>query len=184
MINPVKQTITDPKSLDLRVGILNQRLEAGVSWLDSCYGIAEKSEDNIDGRRVVRPMIYVGEANREYLNMLPDSHLGNYSWIDVVDGYEIEWGLGQRYRMRAMCGLVVWYNSETAFVDPANRTNRHGIDDVLGVLNGAAGVNVVRVSESGENIYRGYTIGEAEREALTRPYMAFRIDMELYFLNC
>lgn len=181
--NPTIGAITDPTLYDLAAGQVNATLAANLSWLTEAYGVAQRRERLRDTARVLYPAIYTGNGN-EYLSMLPDGHLGNFSWWDIEDGGELDWQPNRLIFHRVRFGLVLWGDFRTVFPgEYESRTAEHIKAAVLAILNAGHWPNVTlrinQVFERSENVYRGYTVSEIENQFEMRPYFALRFAGEM-----
>lgn len=180
---PTIPTPTAPKLWDYAVSELQTELTGNISWLPAAFGKAQRRvKVGPDGREIRFPAVYSGKG--DYLSMLPDGHIGNYSWLDVDDYQELQGERHEYAELRANIGLVFWLDLRTAYPsDYENRTIEHAKYDVLAALKSIRLTRSVllidRVAERVENIYRGYTHGEVERQFLMYPYTGFRLDGEM-----
>lgn len=180
---PTLPTITAPKLWDYAMAELTSELEDNISWLTKAFGKASRRVMvDADGREVRYPAIYSGRG--DYLNMLPDGHLGNYSWVDVDDYQESEYTARRQAKILAQVGLVFWLDLRTAYSgDYENRTIEHAKADVITALRAMRLTRSVlvleRVAERPENIYRGYDYEEIRSQFLMHPYTGFRLEGEM-----
>lgn len=174
---------TSPKLWDYAVAELQTELTDNITWLTAAYGKAQRRVmPGKDGRAVTYPAVYSGTG--DYLNMLPDGHLGNYCWLDVDDYQDISGEREQQNDIRASVGLVFWLDLRTAYTsDYENRTIEHAKNDAIVALRAIRLTRSVllidRVAERAENIYRGYTASEIESQFLMFPYTGFRLEGEM-----
>ena len=174
---------TSPKLWDYATAELQTELAANLSWLTSAFGKARRQvKTGPDGREVRVPVVYSGTG--DYISMLPDGHLGNYCWLDVEDYQNLPYGREEYNEIRARVGLVFWLDLRTAYpADYASRTIEHAKADVMTALRAVrltrSNLMVDRVAELPENIYRGYTPGEIDRQFLMFPYTGFRLEGEM-----
>lgn len=187
--NPTIAAVTSPTLLDLAINQVNASLSGGLSWLTTAYGKAERRERLRDTARVLYPAIYTG-SGEEYLSMLPDEHLGRYTWWDIEDPQPMDWQKNQLIFHRVRFGLVLWGDIRSIYpADHEARTTEHIKAEVLSLLNRSAWPNVsLRVEEiweRSENVYRGYTVSEVENQFEMRPYFALRFAGEMkYHAQC
>lgn len=174
---------TSPKLWDYAVAELQTELADNISWLTAAYGKAQRhvKMGKLSGQ-VVFPAVYSGTG--DYLNMLPDGHLGNYCWLDVDDYQDMPYEREQYNELRARVGLVFWLDLRTAYAaDYENRTIEHAKNDVIVALRAVrltrSNLIIDRVAERADNIYRGYTHNEIEQQFLMFPYVGFRLEGEM-----
>jgi len=174
---------TSPKLWDWAVAELQTELADNISWLTAAFGKAQRRVmPGKDGREVRFPAVYSGTG--DYLNMLPDGHLGNYCWLDVDDYQELPLPRDQFQQIRADVGIVFWLDLRTAYpADYENRTIEHPKSDVVAALRAIRptrfNLMIDRVAERVENIYPGYTTNEIDNQFLMFPYTGFRLMGEM-----
>ena len=174
---------TSPKLWDYAVAELQTELMDNISWLTAAFGKAQRrvKMGKLSGQAAF-PAVYSGAG--DYLNMLPDGHLGNYCWLDIDDYQDISGEREQQNDIRASVGLVFWLDLRTAYPsDYENRTIEHAKNDAITALRAVRLTRSVllidRVAERVENIYRGYTHNEIEQQFLMFPYTGFRLEGEM-----
>jgi hypothetical protein len=183
---PILPVPTYPKLLDYAVAELQTELMDNISWLTAAFGKAQRrvKMGKLSGQ-VTFPAVYSGTG--DYLNMLPDGHLGNYCWLDVEDYQDISGQREEQNDLTASVGLVFWLDLRTAYPsDYENRTIEHAKNDVMTALRAIrltrSNLIIGRVAERVENIYRGYTHNEIESQFLMFPYTGFRLLGEMKIL--
>lgn len=184
MINPAPLANIEAVLLDVFLLELRLHLQAKLSWLTTAYGKAQALKRDKDGRTVVYPGV-PALGGVEYISMLPDEHLGQFSWFDIPE-YDIE-DQGRPDKIyRTDASLIVWGDLRRIYPsDWQGRTVENVKNDVITALQ-APGLSSgkVRLSRSYDrqsDIYRGYTDTEVENQYMMRPYVAFRLDLQLTF---
>lgn len=182
--------IENPVMLDAVLGQIQSGLIA-IPWLDVAFGRAQRLTKNVRGRRIVTPNVFCGGWNghgpNDYIEVSPDSKIGNFSFFDIEDPQTIDAGPWDR-TVTAPFGLVVWFDLTRVYGEASNRNTEYLKAQVLRVLNGREGwhltsgrVIVSRIYERVENIYRGYTLTEIDNQFLMHPFGGFRIEGTLTF---
>lgn len=186
--NPTITTITDPQLWDYVLSPFQIALEGGLTWLGAAYGKAERRTRERDGLQIIYPAVYANA--KDYLNVMPDGHLGNFTFFNIQDGWDVQ-TLSRRFRvLNATASLIGWYDFRTIYpLDWEERTNQHVIFAVLDAIRytTAAGMSweVIQIWEQGPNIYEGFSSPEIDNQYLMRPYGGFRIDIQISFdENC
>ncbi len=189
--NSTPAIITTPEGVDAIASAINARLSSDLDWLTTAYGVVEKKgKQDAKGKDVFYPAIYVGD--NEYHNLMPDEHLGNYSFFELKDPVKITgYGLGQPLKIEANLSLVVWFDFNTVYssatMDNSNvRSVRKLVTDSLkGSINGVS-VMIGEIYYKGENVYKGYSFDQVENQYFERPYGGFRIDLTTIYkeTNC
>lgn len=183
--------IQDAVMLDKVMAEIQTGLVENVSWLDVAFGRAQRLTKMIDGKRVVTPNVYCGSWNghgpNDYIEVSPDSKIGNFSFFEIDDPQTIDAGPWAR-EIKAPFALVVWFDLTRIYGEAANRNIERLKADILHVLNGRTGwhltggrVTINRIYERAENIYRGYTLSEIDNQYLMHPYAGLRFEGLLEF---
>jgi hypothetical protein len=171
------------------------RIQEGLvslPWIDAAFGRAQRlTRVAANGRRIVTPNVFCGGWNghgpNDYIEVSPDSKIGNFSFFEIEDPQTIDAGPWAR-SIRTPYSLIVWFDLTRVYGVETNRNTEFLKSQILHLLNGRYGwhlsggrVSVNRIYERAENIYRGYTITEIDNQFLMHPYGGFRMDGELYF---
>jgi hypothetical protein len=187
-MNPTPITISGPALLDKAAKAVADILDANLTWLTTAYPKADKRERMKDTQRILYPAVYCG--NGEYLSMFPDDALGNFSFLDVQDGYTAEWTPRRIWQVRANAGLVVWFDMRSVYPTTYEQKTPENVKDAVMTalqkkLTPGLRFIINRVWDRTENIYRGYTLSEIDNQFAMRPYGCFRLDGELtYEYHC
>ena len=178
--------IQNPVMLDEIIGEIQTGLIENISWLDAAFGRAQRLTKNVNGKRIITPNVYCGGWNghgpNDYIEVSPDAKIGNFSFFEIDDPQTINAGPWAR-DVKAPFGLIVWFDL-TRIYDVADDRNTEKLKaEILHVLNGRAGwhltngrVQVNKIYERAENIYRGYTLTEIDNQFLMHPYAGFRFE--------
>ena len=183
--------IPEAVMLDRFLGEIQQALVDNLSWLDVAFGKAQRLVKMQSGKRIVYPSVYCGGWNghgeNDYIEVSPDSHIGNFSFFDIEDPQVLSTEIWAR-AIRVPVGLVVWFNLEKVYGERNNRNTEYLKAQILDIVNGHIGwtmkggrVEINRCYERAENIYRGYTLSEIDNQFLMHPYGGFRFDGTLQF---
>lgn len=186
--NPTITAPTDPKLWDYVLSPFQIILEGQLSWLDTAYGKAETRSRERDGALITYPAVYANSL--DYLSVLPDGHLGNYTFFAVQDGWDLDQKARRLRITEAQVSLIGWYDIRSIYpADWQQRTNQHIIAEVFDAIRyttiQGASFRVGQVYEQGQNIYQGFTSSEIPNQYLMRPFGGFRIDLIISFdENC
>jgi len=172
--------------LDHVLASIQSGLVQNISWLDVAFGRAQRLTKNINGKRVITPNVYCGNWNghgpNDYIEVSPDSKIGNFSFFWIDDPQTIDPGPWAR-TIKTPFSLIVWFDLRQVYNAAANRNTEKLKADVLRVLEGRAGwhlpdghILTTRIYEQNENIYRGFTLSEIDNQYLMHPFGGFRID--------
>ena len=177
--------------LDRVIGEIQTGLTENISWLDVAFGRAQRLAKMMNGKRIITPNVYCGGWNghgpNDYIEVSPDSKIGNFSFFEVEDPQTIDAGPWAR-EIKAPFSLIVWFDLTRIYDSAANRNTEKLKADILHVLNGRAGwhlsegrVTVTRIYERAENIYRSYTLSEIDNQFLLYSFAGFRFEGVLEF---
>lgn len=183
--------IENPVMLDAIIGEIQNGLADNISWLDAAFGRSQRLSKNINGKRVITPNVFCGGWNghgpNDYIEVSPDSKIGNFSFFEIDDPQTIDSGPWAR-EIKAPFGLIFWFDLTRVYGKPSNRNTETLKADILRVLNGRAGwhlsdgrILINKIYERAENIYRGYTLTEIDNQYLMHPFAGFRFDGLLEF---
>ena len=172
--------------LDHVLASIQSGLVQNISWLDVAFGRAQRLTKNINGKRVITPNVYCGNWNghgpNDYIEVSPDSKIGNFSFFWIDDPQTIDAGPWAR-TIKTPFSLIVWFDLRQVYNAAANRNTEKLKADILRVLDGRAGwhlpdghILTTRIYEQNENIYRGFTLSEIDNQYLMHPFGGFRID--------
>lgn len=183
--------IANPVMLDKVIGEIQTGLAENLSWLDAAFGRAQRLAKNINGKRVITPNVYCGGWNghgpNDYIEVSPDSKIGNFSFFEVEDPQTIDAGPWAR-EIKAPFGLIFWFDLTRVYGAADNRNTERLKAKILHLLNGRAGwhltggrILINRIYERAENIYKGYTLSEVDNQYLMHPFAGMRFDGLLEF---
>lgn len=177
--------------LDKVIGEIQEGLVTNLSWLDVAFGRAQRLTKKVRGKTVITPNVFCGGWNghgeNDYIEVSPDSKIGNFAYFEVEDPESITAGPWAR-EISVPFSLVVWFDLRRVYGEASNRNTEYLKAQVLHVLNGRTGwhltegrVSVAQIYERVENIYRGYTLSEIDNQFLMHPFAGFRISGVLEF---
>lgn len=172
--------------LDAVLADIQGGLVQNLPWLDVAFGKAQRLVAEKNGKRIVTPNVYCGNWNghgpNDYIEVSPDSKIGNFSFFVVDDPQTIDTGTWAR-NIKAPFSLIVWFDLRRVYNEEANRNTEYLKAQVLRVLAGRAGwhlseglIQVSRIYEQNESIYRGFSLSEIDNQYLMHPFGGFRID--------
>lgn len=180
--NPTFPTLDDAQGIDALLSQVNTKLTAELSWLDLALGRAEVRREQANGRTLTFPAAYVSDEN--YVKLLPDGHLGSFSYFELLDPIDILWENNVRGKYRGTFGLVVWWDWRDYHANHETRTIENVKLDLLAVLRKQyTGGRLIpqRFFERVESIYKGYSIEQINDIYLMRPYGALRIEGQVIY---
>lgn len=178
--------------LDRVIGEIQTGLAANLAWLNAAFGRAQRLSKEMNGKRIITPNVYCGglqgRGDNDYLEVSPDSRIGNFSFFLVDDPQRIDWNPGQETEFTVPFSLIFWFDLRTIFNSATNRNTEYVKAQILRVLNGRSGwalrdgrITINRCYEQAANIYRGFSLEEIDNQFLMHPYAGFRFEGELTF---
>lgn len=183
--------IANAVMLDRVIGEIQQGLVDNLTWLDAAFGRSQRIVKMMNGKRITTPNVFCGGWNGhgefDYIEVSPDSKIGNFAFFDVEDPQTINAGPWAR-EISAPFGLVVWFDLTRVYDTLSNRNTEYIKAQILRVLNGKTGwhlgegrITINRIYERAENIYRGYTLSEIDNQFLMHPFGGFRFEGTIEF---
>lgn len=182
--NPTVLTIPNPVGIDVAIKALQLDL-ATLPWLEKSFARAFTIPKQVLNQKRLEPMVYQG--TKEYFSVLPHDPLKSYSFFRVNGGrtseeYAANLNTGGAFYFKDPVDLIVWVDLNAIDSSKDYIYTEELIQDVLSVLNRDSGVTVARVwDDKVEDIFRGYTLQDLNRDLLMYPYAAFRIEMYLQY---
>lgn len=174
----------NPVLLDKVLQDIQKALKEKLSWLDYAFGKAYKLVENgPDGIGSVYPACYNG--NGEYVSLLPNDNLGNFSWFDIYDPQEITQVTPSLPQYTYRGAIVFWYDLSSIYADASVLYTEEIKEELIKLLTtpgitGTPGrLEITGVHERLENIYRDYSIQNTDRQFLMYPYAGIRLEFTL-----
>ena len=79
--------IQNPVMLDRIIGEIQTGLVENIPWLDVAFGRSQRLTKMLNGKRIITPNVYCGGWNghgpNDYLEVSPDSKIGNFSFFEI-----------------------------------------------------------------------------------------------------
>lgn len=172
--------IKAPELLDVVINNIQTGLTENLGWLDKAFGRAERLvKYGANQKKIYTPNIYIG--GNEYQEVTPDAEIGNFSFFWIDDPQKVDWTPKQSIGLKSPFSLIVWFDYRTVFNDPNTRNKERIKRDILDVLNGGfwlkdGRIEINRIYELAENIYRGFSLDEVDNQFLMAPYGGFRFE--------
>lgn len=180
--------ITNPTLADAVIANIQKGLKSNLSWLDAAFGRAERIIKQINGRNLYLPAVYAGDPAKpnEYLELSPDSRIGNFSFFWMLDPQRFTWRPKIRGTFQDPFALIFWVDLRKCFENRDNRNVAALEAQALKALNGgfhlpAGSIRVDKVYHLAENIYREFSLDEVDNQFLMHPYAGFRLEGELIY---
>lgn len=174
--------------VDSMISELQQVLAANLGWLDAAFGRSQRLAKQINGKQVITPNVFCGGWNghgeNDYIEVSPDSKIGNFCFFEVNDPEIVDWNVRQLMDIETPVSIIFWFDTRRVFDEASNRDISHLKNEILSLLNGKTGLTfhnggklvINRIYERAENIYRGYTLSEIDNQFLMHPFAGLRFD--------
>lgn len=174
--------------VDAMISELQSHLAANLPWLDAAFGRAQRLTKRINGKQIITPNVFCGGWNghgeNDYIEVSPDSKIGNFCFFEVSEPEIVDWNYRQLMNIETPFSLIFWFDTRRVFDEASNRDISHLKNAILTLLNGTSGMilhnggrlTINRIYERAENIYRGYTLSEIDNQYLMHPFAGLRFD--------
>jgi hypothetical protein len=186
--NPLPATLVDPQLLDHAIGQVNEHLEAQLAWLATAYGKAERLTKQEERRTILYPGVYAeSESGKEYINLFPDEHLGNFSFWFVADGWQIsDYNPYREHEFDISASAVFWFDIRNVFPsDWKERTTQNVLRAVLRAFRtlsvSGLRLEIQQIWEETSNVYSGFSANEIPNQFRMRPYGCFRLGCRIKY---
>lgn len=188
----------NPVLLDKIVQDMQKSLTKRLKWLNYAFGRAYKLvEHRPDGNKFIYPAAYNG--NGEYISLLPNDNLGNFSWFDIYDTQKITEVVQSLPQYTFSGAIVFWYNLNSIYEDSNNLYTEEVKDEIIrtlttpGLITTTGKLSIKDIYECFENIYKGYSIEkiynnyiykgqgiqDIDKQFFMFPYAGIRIEFNL-----
>lgn len=174
----------NPVMIDRALAYIQDELIKKIGWLDYAFGRAQRLVTQREHKNYYYPGVYIGK--NEYLNVLPGQGLGNRTFFIVDDPHTIEFNPRRYNVIKSPVSLICWYDLSDIYPDSKERNTEDVKRQILRVLTNltmpdATRLELVKIYEQAENIFRGYSLREIDTQYLMQPYAGLRIDGNLIY---
>ena len=159
-----------------------------LPWIDGAYGLAQRIERMVDGRKIVTPAFYLGDSvfTKEYVELLPDKKLGNYCFFWLLDPEKYEYISRRPGIVHSPVALIFWFDTREVFdadnIRDLESVKLHILKTVSRELRLSAGrVFFNKIFSHGNNIFREFSLDEIDNQSLVHPYAGLRFEGEIVF---
>lgn len=173
------QKPSNPVMIDRVLACIQDSLIENIGWLDHAFGRAQRLVTKKDYRDHYYPGVYIGHG--EYLNVLPGQGLGNRTYFTVDDPQSVEFNVRRYNAIRSPFSLVLWYDLRSIYPSTKERNTEEIKRQLLRVLSNVvlpsgSRIEVTRIYEQAENIFKGFSLKEVDTQFLMQPFGGLRIE--------
>lgn len=165
-----------PVLLDKIIQGINFKLSSNLSWLNHTFGRVYKSIEEDDEHNLCHmPVVYNG--NGEYLSVMPNDEIGNFSWFDIYDPQYLDTTVIGKPMYEVDGAIVFWVNISTIYNDGTVLHTEEIKNEIINALltPGLIKLNIRGMFENISNVYKGFN-GAMRTEYLLYPYYCLRIE--------
>lgn len=172
---PIKNS---PKLMEAVIQEMQVQLAAGLPWLRSVFGKAERTQVKDQGHKFYTPSVYVGGG--KYERIVPDARSwGNYAFFYLDTEERITRSSRPRpyYDLEGELNLIVWGDIRDIEAEDDRNTEsvKWQVMQVLGGMQLTSGrVELERVFEEDREVWEHYSQREESGETNMWPYFGFR----------
>jgi len=182
MRSPIVPQQEVPVMTDLCLSYIQEALRE-LSWLDYAFGKVQKLVKTKNGASYFYPAVYQG--NNEYVSLLPDSGLGNFSFFVVDDPQTVEFFPHVRNRIKLPVSLIVWYDVTKVNPLSEDRNTERVKAELLRLLTDMTlkygSFSITNIYEKAENIYKDFSLKEVDNQFMMHPYAGIRFQGEVIY---
>ena len=103
--------IQNPVLIDKFIYEVQSGLKDKFVWLDYAFGRAQTVVREYEGTNLRLPNVYAG--GNDYIDLSPDSNIGNYSFFVLKDPQQIDWQNKMQGLITYNYALVFWFDLRT-----------------------------------------------------------------------
>lgn len=167
-----------PKLMEAVIQEMQVQLAAGLPWLRSVFGKAERTQVKDQGHKFYTPSVYVGGG--KYERIVPDARSwGNYAffYLDTEERITRSGRPRPYYDLEGELNLIVWGDIRDIEAEDDRNTEsvKWQVMQVLGGMTLTSGrVELERVFEEDREVWEHYSQREESGETNMWPYFGFR----------
>lgn len=173
---------SEPVLFDLVLDELTAAL-SNLSWLDNVYKLAYQLENEVHGKKYKYPAAYIGK--KEYMSLLPNDELGNYSFIEKKDP-EIITQLGQMFKAKVDVDIIFWFNIYSIYDDSSVIKSENIKDEIIKLISKQGifksfSITVNRMYDNAENIFDKYDLRQIDNQYLMMPFCGLKLNCTISY---
>lgn len=186
-MNLSQQNPQNPALVDLALIEINEYLKLQFSWLDQAFGKAQKlTRQNEKKINTFYPGVFAGfgkTLDKDYQALLPDDTLGNFSFWNFEDPFQMSGTPNGFWQGTANVSLILWFDLRKIFPEAEKRNIEKLKEDIANALyNGTfktSSLKIDSVFEDVNNVYRGYSVSEVKQQFAMQPFGCLRFSGKL-----
>lgn len=174
----------NPVLLDKVLQQIQKTLMDKLVWLNYAFGKAYKIvQYGAEGEKIIYPAVYNGKG--EYVSVLPNDNFGNFSWFDIYDPQKITQVTQPLPQYTFDGAIIFWYNMNSIYQDDEAIYSEEVKDEIVrvlttpGLISSVGKLTIREIYEAFENIYKGESIQNIDRQFFMYPYAGIRIEFTL-----
>ncbi|MGL5979756.1 MAG: hypothetical protein ACRCZY_02545 [Phocaeicola sp.] len=170
--SPENPALIDSVLVEIQKGLIEK-----LTWLHQSFGKSQKLVRKVGNNSFWYPAVHIGQG--DYLSVMPDERIGNFSFFVIEDPQVINKDSGI---LTTKASLIFWFNLNKIF-----KSNDREIEviksqiitvlDKIYLKNGR--FTISKIMEQAENIYKGFSLKEVDSQFLMQPYGGLRFEGEL-----
>lgn len=183
--------IENPAFADVHIQTMMASLEEHLPWLDVAFGRAQRITKTAGSKTYKLPAVYLGtdsgKFKNEYLELSPDSKIGNFSFFYMLEPETFNLEFNRKGYVRAPFALIFWFDLRKVYTVVNLRDTESLKQQIVKCINrqtrftNGAHIEITKVYESAEQIYREFTLDEIDNQFLMHPFAGFRFEGILKF---
>lgn len=192
-----------PSLVDVHIETIMKSLVKKLWWLDVAYGRAQRITRTVGSKTYKAPAVFSGygySANdkgeieevhenyeNEYIEVLPDAGIGNFSFFYMLEPQVLHMEFMRQGYIQAPFALIFWLDFRKISTDVWRRDTEAIKQQIIKCLNretvfsSNCTLELTKVYETAEQIYREFTIDEIDNQFLMHPFFGFRFEGVLKF---
>ncbi len=190
MLNiPTTPKPDSPVFLDLPISQMQTILADNLGWLTHAFGKTQNMSELRDGSINVFPGIHLGSG--EFINVLPNQELGNYSFFVIEDPETYDFKLNNYGLVTVRYALVFWFNLYNVIGSDISMGETEAVKaQIMNILvrkpyARKGTFTVDKIYTNYENVFKNYSLKEIENQSLVYPFQGLRFEGDLIFYeNC
>lgn len=183
--------IENPAFADVHIKTMALSLMEHLDWLDVAFGRAQRIIKTAGSKPYKIPAVYLGtdegKFKNEYIELSPDSRIGNFSFFYMLEPETFKIEFNHQGYVRAPFALIFWFDLRKIY-DAVNIRDTETLkQQIIKCVNrqtrftNGAHIELTRVYETAEQIYREFTLDEIDNQFLMHPFAGFRFEGVLKF---